>query len=119
MTKDIAMNMIPRTLLATAVALSLAIPGLASADRRGNDRYSDHGDRHVYRHDYKHGHRKHHRDRQHDRHSYRPGRHANRYYAYKDDDDDDLLIGLLVGGILGYALNGAQQHSSGYNYYGR
>jgi hypothetical protein len=127
MTKDTTMNTIPRTLLAVAVALSLAIPGLASADRRGEG-HRNHGDRHGYKHDYKHGHRKHHRDRHHDRHYrfrdrhhgghyYRPGRYSTYYYGY-DDDDDDLLTGLVVGGILGYALNGAR-HSGGYDYYDR
>jgi len=42
------------------------------------------------------------------------GRHypGGRYY-YRHDGDDDLLFGLLAGGILGYAINGAQ-HSAPY-----
>jgi hypothetical protein len=122
MTKDTAMNTIPRTLLVLTVALSLAIPGLASADRRGEG-HRDHGDRHGYRHDYKHGHRKHHRDRHHDRHHRYRDRHHGRHYRSRDryithyyrHDDDDLLTGLVVGGILGYAINGAR-HSGGYGY---
>jgi surface antigen len=35
-------------------------------------------------------------------------------YRY-DDNGDELLIGLVLGGVLGYALNNAQQESS-YNY---
>ena len=98
------MNIKTRSLLAV-VALSLAVPGIASADRRG-DGYRGHGDRHGYR--------ELRRDRHHDRHDYRD-RHITRYYRHDDDDDQDLLIGLVVGGILGYAINGAQ-HSSSYDY---
>ena len=32
-----------------------------------------------------------------------------------DDDGEDLLVGLVLGGILGYALNSAQ-HDTGYDY---
>jgi len=107
------MNIKPRFLLAAVVALSLAVPGIASADRRGYDRHG-YGDRGGYRHDYGYG------------HGYRrgyPGRYygyrgyPNGYYYYNDDDDyDDLLLGLAVGGILGYAINGAQYP---YGYYPR
>jgi hypothetical protein len=92
------MKLTHRSLLAALVALSLAVPGLASADRRGGDRYYDHGDRHGY----KHGYRKHYRDWHHGRRYY-PGRHGTRYYRYYDDDDD-LYLGLVLGGLLGYAL---------------
>lgn len=93
------MNKTTRSLLAAAVALALAAPGAAMADRRGGDRYYGHGDRHH--HDYRHGYRKHH----HDRHQhYRGHRGRHNYYYYRDDDDDDLLLGLVVGGLLGYAI---------------
>jgi hypothetical protein len=104
------MNMKLRSLLAAVIALSLAVPGLAAADRRDHDRHHDYRyDRHHDR-GYKHGHGKHHRDR----HVYRGDRHITHHYQY-DDDGDDLLIGLVVGGVLGYALNSAQ-HSSTYDY---
>lgn len=113
------MNMKSRSLLAVAVALSLALPGMASADRRGGE-YRDHGDRHGYKQS--HNFKKSHRDRHHDRrdgyrdgHGYRD-RYITRYY--RDDDNDDLLVGLLVGGVLGYAINGAQ-HSNAYDYSNR
>jgi hypothetical protein len=102
------MNMKPRSLLTAVIALSLAVPGMASADRR---------DRHEYRHDYghdrgyRHGHNKRKFDRHHDRRDHRD-RHVTHVYRH-DDDDDDLLLGLVVGGILGYAINGAQ-HSTAY-----
>ncbi|HUT41891.1 MAG TPA: hypothetical protein VM011_11165 [Gammaproteobacteria bacterium] len=92
------MNIVPRSLLAAVVALSLAVPGMASADRRG-DGYRNHGDRHGYKHD---GYRKHYRERHHDR-RYSPGGYGTRYYYY-DDGHDDLLLGLAVGGLLGYAI---------------
>lgn len=103
------MNMKPRSLLATVVALSLAIPGLAAADRRGGD-YRAHGDRHEYRSAY----RERHHDR-HDRHDYRDSHVTTRYYSHDDDDGEKLLLGLVVGGILGYAINGAQ-HANTYDY---
>ncbi|MGB5472054.1 MAG: hypothetical protein WBQ78_01085 [Gammaproteobacteria bacterium] len=113
------MNIKPRSLLAAVVALSLAVPGMASADRRG-DGYRDQGDRHGYKQS--HGYKKQYRDRHYDRHD-RGGRHYDRheyrdrhithYYKQDDDDGEKLLIGLLVGGVLGYAINGAQ-HSSSY-----
>ncbi|MGB5472052.1 MAG: hypothetical protein WBQ78_01075 [Gammaproteobacteria bacterium] len=104
------MNIVPRSLLATVVALSLAMPGMASADRRG-DGYRDHGDRHGYRHNQ--GYKKQYQGRHHDRRGYYRDRHPNyrgyrdrhvtRYYSY-DDDNDDLLLGLAIGGLLGYAI---------------
>jgi Ni/Co efflux regulator RcnB len=117
------MNMKSRSLLAVAVALSLALPGIASADRRGHDRHDYHGDRHGNRQG--HGYKKHHRDRYpvYRNHRYYPNYrgyrdgHITRYYDY-DNDDDDLLTGLLVGGVLGYIINGAQ-HSNPYYYYDR
>ena len=38
----------------------------------------------------------------------RYSRHVTNYYKYEDDDDDDkLLIGLAIGGLIGYAINSA------------
>lgn len=100
-----------QSLLAAAISVSLALPGAAMADRRGHDdrghdrdRYSGHHrDRHVERHV--------------ERHVYRDygDRHVHR--VYRDRDGDDLLIGLVVGGILGYAINSAQQSNIDYNRY--
>ncbi|MGB5607031.1 MAG: hypothetical protein WBN51_10950 [Gammaproteobacteria bacterium] len=79
-------------------------------DNRGH-----YGDRHHY----KGGHR--------DRHDYK--RHYNkhkRYYSqphtiynsYDDDDDDEkLAIGLLLGGLLGYAISHAGDANTSYDYY--
>ncbi len=49
----------------------------------------------------------------HYKHQYNKRRHYsqgshNNYYYRDDDDDEKLLIGLVVGGILGYAINNAQ-----------
>jgi hypothetical protein len=93
------MNLKLQSILAAVVALSLALPGAAMADRRGDDKShkshkSHYGNRHHYR-------------------GYR-GKYAPRNYYYNDDDNgEDLLIGLVVGGILGYALN-SSQHDGGY-----
>jgi hypothetical protein len=102
------MKIILRSLLAAVVAVSLVMPSLASADRRG-DGYRDHGGRHGY--SYGHGYK--YRDRHHDRRYY-PGRHGTRYY-YHDHGDNDLLLGLALGGLLGYAI----PRYPNYNYYDR
>jgi hypothetical protein len=104
------MNIKLRSLLAAVVALSLAVPGIASADRRGDGRHG-YGDRHGYTHGYGY------KGKYHDRYYGYRGHH-DRYitnYYSQDNDDDDLLVGLLVGGVLGYAINGAQ-HSNAYYY---
>jgi hypothetical protein len=99
------MNLKPQSILAAVVALSLALPGAAMADRRGHDGYQK-GHSSGYGHKgYKHHYR--------DRHHY--PKHRRGYttkHHYYHDDGDDLLIGLVVGGILGYALNSAQQTDS-------
>jgi len=107
-----------RVLLAAVVALSLALPGLASADHYGHGRY-----KHNYKHH--HGQKKHHRyghrghHGKHYRHGGRGYRDKHITHYYKDDDSDEkLLIGLVVGGILGYAINSAR-HSDTYGYVDR
>jgi len=103
------MNTKLRSLLAAIVTFSLALPGIASADHR-SDRHG-HGDRHG--HSYSQGYKHHHRDRHADYRGH-PGRYITN--TYRHDDDNDLLLGLVVGGILGYAINGAQQgHAYYYN----
>jgi len=101
------MKLNPRSLLAAVVACSLVLPGAAMADRRGHDRDSG------YRYDRHHSRSY---DRHHDRHYY--GGHRDRYITryYRGRDDDDLLTGLLVGGIIGYALNGTQHSDRYYSY---
>lgn len=102
------MNLKPQSILAAVVALSLALPGAAMAERRGHDNHHrGHDSGHSYKHyKYQHGNRHHYR-----RHH---GGYASRYYRY-DDGGEKLLIGLVLGGVLGYALNNAQQGSS-YDY---
>lgn len=122
------MTMKPRSLLAAVIALTLAVPGLATADRRDRDDRDYRHDRHHDR-DYRSGHRERDRERHYDRHDYRVDRHDYRvdrhvthHYRHDDDDDENLLIGLVVGGVLGYALNSAQHsgaYASGDRYYPR
>ncbi len=92
---------------------------------RQHSRYQsrDHyGDRHQKRNHYQsrdHYGDRHHNKRRHkwvhkqDRHHYKhhkKQRHYNRHnyaYRYDDDDDEKLLIGLVLGGLIGYAINNA------------
>jgi hypothetical protein len=116
--KDIAMKLNPRSLLAAVVACSLALPGAVMADKRGHDRDGGHGSQRHYSQGHNrhnggryYGHNGGHYYRHYDGHHYRghKGYSGNTYkYYYDDDDDEDLLIGLAVGGVLGYALNSAQ-----------
>lgn len=86
-------------------------------ERRGDDHYGQHTrDRHWDD-----------RGRGHDRHERRDGhkeryvtRYRDRYvthHRYYDHDDDgqDLLIGLLLGGLFGYAVGNAEP-AYGYDY---
>lgn len=107
-----------RSLLAAVITASLALPGAAMADKRGHGNghgNGGHGDRH-----YSHKSGRHHSygDGGHYYRGHRGGHHGGHYnnYYYRNDDDDGekLLIGLVVGGVLGYALNGAQHNNADY-----
>jgi hypothetical protein len=77
--------------------------------KRDRKHYSKH-----YKRDRKH-HYKH--DKRHYGHKYGHGGYGTTYYR-DDDDDEKLLIGLVVGGILGYALNeGTQNNVDDYDTY--
>lgn len=108
------MNTKLRCLLAAVIAFSLVLPGLASAEKYGHRHYK-HGYKHNYGHNY--GHKKHHRhgNRHYGGHGYY-NKHVTHYYKH-DNSNEKLLIGLVVGGILGYAINNAQ-HRSAYHYGG-
>lgn len=114
-----------RSLIATVVALSLVGSGSALADR-SRDRHSGeygHGgyqNKH-YSYNRHYSYKKHYRNR-YNRHNYRGG--YNNYYGgsyYRNGDDhgtEKLLGGLLVGGLVGYALgNSNQQDHRGYDSY--
>ena len=66
-------------------------------------------------------HRKNKQKRHHYKDSYKPrhyrGRGGNTYYYEDDDSDDKLLIGLLMGGLIGYAINSSQGDSYEYDSY--
>lgn len=100
---------------ATILAVSLLGTGVVLAD---GGRY--HNDRQGHGHQRDYGHvkhfRQHHKKRSrygghHDRVYYYkgyPGRQVTNYYEYDDDNDDEkLLIGLALGGLIGYAINHA------------
>lgn len=99
---------------AALLGVSAGLPATALADdHRGHYRDRDHHGHHYERHHERHSkqhrrhwkkHRKHARERY--RHHRRHDHYAyNNYYQDDDDDHEKLLIGLVVGGILGYALN--------------
>ena len=71
-------------------------------DRRHAKRHYKGHKRHDGYYNRPHGHRKY-------GHGYGGGYDYGSNYYYDDDDDEKLLIGLVVGGILGYALNESQQ----------
>jgi hypothetical protein len=87
------------SVLAAFLALSLAASGSAWA---GSDRYSH--PHKTYKHEtHRYGH--------HDRHGYKQ-RHYRDHGRYQrnrhDDDDEKLLIGLIIGGVIGYAISQSQ-----------
>ena len=120
------------SLVAAVLAISLAGSGAAQAEdgRRYSDRhdYGSHQDRQHSRHqsrghygDRQHSRRHYAYNNKHDRHHYKHHKkhqHYNRHnyaYRYDDDDDEKLLIGLVLGGLIGYAINNAYD-SDAYNY---
>ncbi len=115
-------------LIAAIAGFTLALPGIALADRddRGHRQAQSQHDGHNHRQrarestqDRRHAKRdaySGHRERDHHKFSKREHR---RHGYYRDDDDDEkLLIGLVVGGILGYALNeGSHNGADDYDTY--
>ena len=105
-----------RTVVAAimAVSLGMAGPALAGDRHHGGHGYSGgHGyNQHRGHGGYKRGHG-YNRYRGHRGHGNRYGRHygyggyTNRYYS---DSHDDLLLGLLLGGFTGYAINHGHRH---------
>ena len=105
-----------RSIIAAMVALSLVGSGNVWAGKK-NDRH-DYGYSQGGHHGKQYSYNKHRK--------YKPGRHyyngghkypynrgyGSYYYKYDDDSDEKLLIGLLVGGLVGYAINGAQSDNS-------
>ncbi|MGD8619383.1 MAG: hypothetical protein PVH54_09390 [Gammaproteobacteria bacterium] len=97
-------------LAAAVMAVALLGNGVVLAD---GGRY------HYNRQDY--GHQKQYKQRHHKANRYagyhdrdyyyqgHHGRHVTNYYEYDDDDDGDekLLIGIAIGGLLGYVINHA------------
>jgi len=77
--------------LAAMMAMTLTAPGAAWAG--GKHHYDRHGNGHHQKH---HNYTRHHN----------PG---YSYRRYNSDDDEELLIGLLLGGVLGYAISNASQ----------
>jgi surface antigen len=81
--------------IAAVTAAMLGLSGGVWADGGGRHHggygyYGKHGNQHYNR--------------------YEPRRHYYRSHGHgHDDDSDELFIGLLMGGLVGYAIGGAQQ----------
>lgn len=88
------MNFRPTTRRLIAAIIGLGIMGSGSA-MAGGDRYGY--DRYKYRG---------HHERQHHDHYYPYKKKKNHHH---DDDDEKLLIGLLMGGVVGYAISQSRQ----------
>jgi Ni/Co efflux regulator RcnB len=111
---------IASTAIAALMTFALAVPATALAgDRHHGKQGSSHngGHRGGHRSGQYDGHRsrqhRKYKNKHHNKHQYNKRRHYshgshNNYYYRDDDDDEKLLIGLVVGGILGYAINNAQ-----------
>jgi len=100
-TSAIAVSVLAAALAATPGAW--ADGGRHYSDRQGHGQYYRHNDRHYghkgYYRDYRHGYKGH-------------------YKHHDDDDGEKLLIGLLVGGLVGYAIgNQPPSYDSGPSYY--
>ena len=95
------------SLVAAIVAVCLVAPGgaWAGGDRQHNDRYGRIASPNRHR-DYRH----HDRWVPEPRHDYR-FKHHNRHHG----SDEDLLVGLLFGGLVGYAIANSQP-PRGYEY---
>jgi len=127
---------ITTTMIAAVLGFSLGMPAVSLAGddgRKYRHGYAHHDDR-GYRHhkrDYRHhkrewrehrrNHYKHHR-KHHSKHHYKhhrkhhySRRHYNNHYYKDDDDHEKLLIGLVVGGLIGYALNENRHNESYYD----
>ncbi|UCC55922.1 MAG: hypothetical protein JSU75_11355 [Gammaproteobacteria bacterium] len=111
-----------RSLVAAIMSLSLVLPSVALA---GGGHSYGHGDRHSGGYGKGHGKGRHHGDyrKPHYKHHggghYYRGRHGKHVTKYKyeyDNDNENLLIGLLVGGLVGYAI-GDSQSSGSQQYY--
>lgn len=107
--------------LAAIIGFTLATPATVLAGDRHHERhgYSQHDGRH-YKHQQRH-YKRHRKQHNRNGHGYGHRGHGNNYYRHDDDSDEKLLIGLVVGGILGYAINNAN-HQNDISYdrdYGR
>ena len=96
----------PGSLFALAAAFALTLAGASPA-------WAD-GDRHYYkRYDHGYSHDRHYKGRHYDRYYGKQRYHKHRKHKNnKNRDDDELLIGLVVGGLLGYAISQSQAGDS-------
>ena len=78
------------------MVLAVTLTGQGSAWAGGDHRYKG------YRGDHGYQHRGHHYER---KHHYKRGHHYKRNHH---NNDDELLVGLLVGGLVGYAISNSQ-----------
>ena len=81
-------------IVAAMLAMTFTASGTVWAD--GKHHYDKHGNGHHQKHQHYKRHNK-------PRYSYR---------RYDSDDDENLLIGLLLGGVFGYAISSASQSAA-------
>jgi len=81
-------------ILAAMMAMTLTFSDTVRAD--GKHQYDRHGNGHYQKH-------------QHYKRHNKPG---YSYRRYDSDDDEKLLIGLLLGGVFGYAISNAGQSTA-------
>ena len=100
-----------RSLVAAIMTLSLVVPSAAFA---GGGHSYGHGNGHKYGH-YKKPSYRHHGGGNYYRGGY--GKHVTKYKYDHDNDGEKLLIGLLVGGLVGYAIGDSRNDGSQHEHY--
>ncbi|MGD2074341.1 MAG: hypothetical protein PVI91_08090 [Gammaproteobacteria bacterium] len=97
------MNRFFKNSAVAATVLATALAGVAGGAWADGGRHGGYG---HYKHEH-HGHHKHHPVHRKHRHDYRS--YGHRKHRGHDDDHENLLIGLVMGGLVGYAIGNHQQ----------
>ena len=90
------MNFRLKTPVVLAAMMAMTITASGTVWAGGKHHYERHGNGHHQKH-------------QHYKRHHNPG---YSYRRYDSDDDENLLIGLLLGGVFGYAISSASQSAA-------
>lgn len=90
------MNFRLKTPVVLAAMMAMTLTASDTVWAGGKHHYDRHGNGHHQKH-------------QHYKRHHNPG---NSYRRYDSDDDENLLIGLLLGGVFGYAISSASQSAA-------